>query len=236
MSSSVTVGLRDLLSRHVTILSIAGRVRGSDARSQAFRAAATRAPRPQAPLGVLLVGVRPRRRARRGISTWYALGRGTATPWTRPKPRSPLHLDELADLAEASHRPLKAAQVGQGGAAAGAPDRHADLAREKVTIVDDELPVTMQDLLALLREKAPTAGPTTRRQGATHRDRRGRRRLQRAVDGPGRPRRRDRVAVTGVEGDEDPAANYWRPYTAQHIPDQARELAGKLRACAASGR
>ncbi|MFI0793559.1 hypothetical protein ACH4OY_12825 [Micromonospora rubida] len=43
----------------------------------------------------------------------------------------------------------------------------ADLAREKVTVVDDELPVTVRDLLALLRDKEPAAGPATRRHVAT---------------------------------------------------------------------
>ncbi|WP_446215328.1 hypothetical protein [Micromonospora sp. IBHARD004] len=45
-----------------------------------------------------------------------------------------------------------------------------------------------------------------------------------------------RVAVTGVEGEEDPASDYWQAYTAQHTPEQARELATKLRTFAAGAR
>ncbi|RBJ11081.1 hypothetical protein DRA43_01605 [Micromonospora provocatoris] len=147
------------------------------------------------------------------------------------------HLDELADLAEAGHRPPKPTKWGR--AARRLEHLIADdagLAREKVTIVDDELPVTVRDLLALLRDKAPVAGPTSRRHVATTA-------IGEAggdtgvlwmdlVDHDGATR----VAVTGVEGEEDPASDYWQPYTAQHTPEQARELATKLRTFAAGAR
>jgi hypothetical protein len=147
------------------------------------------------------------------------------------------HLDDLADLAEAGHQPPKPTKWSR----AAQRLEHllagdADLAREKVTVVDDELPVTMKDLLALLRDKQPTTGPATRRHVTTTaiRDAGGDAGVLwlDLVDHDGATR----VAVTGVEGDEDPAADFWQPYTAQHTPAQARELAGKLRACAEAAR
>jgi hypothetical protein len=147
------------------------------------------------------------------------------------------HLGELADLAEAGHRPPRPTKWSR------AADRlehllagDADLAREKVTVVDDELPVTVRDLLGLLRDKQPATGPATRRHVATT--------AMREAGGDTGTLWMDlvdhdgatRVAVTAVEGDEDPAADFWQPYTAQHTPTQARELAGKLRAFAAGAR
>jgi hypothetical protein len=147
------------------------------------------------------------------------------------------HLDELADLAEAGHRPAKPTKWSR------AADRlehlltgDADLAREKVTVIDDELPVTVRDLLELLRDKQPAARPATRRHVATT--------AMREAGGDAGTLWMDlvdhdgttRVAVTGVEGDEDPAADFWQPYTAQHTPQQARELATKLRTFATGAR
>ncbi|MEV0005905.1 hypothetical protein AB0H28_26970 [Micromonospora sp. NPDC050980] len=147
------------------------------------------------------------------------------------------YLDELADLAEAGHRPPKPTKWSR------AADRlehllasDADLAREKVTVVDDELPVTVRDLLGLLREKQPAAGPASRRHVATT--------AMREAGGDAGTLWMDlvdhdgatRVAVTAVEGDEDSAADFWQPYTAQHTPTEARELAGKLRAFAVGAR
>ncbi|SBT69282.1 hypothetical protein GA0070622_6406, partial [Micromonospora sediminicola] len=147
------------------------------------------------------------------------------------------HLDELADLAEAGHLPAKPTKWSR------AADRlehllagDADLAREKVTVVDDELPVTVRNLLGLLRDKQPAAGPATRRHVATT--------AMREAGGDTGTLWMDlvdhdgatRVAVTGVEGDEDPAADFWQPYTAQHTPEQARELATKLRTFATGAR
>ncbi|MFY1621612.1 hypothetical protein ACN268_00240 [Micromonospora sp. WMMD735] len=147
------------------------------------------------------------------------------------------HLDALADLAEAGHRPSKLTKWGR----AAQRLEHllvddADLARQKVTIVDDELPVTVGDLLALLRDKQPAAELVTRRHVATTA-------IGEAggdtgtlwmdlVDHDGATK----VMVVGVEGDEDPAADYWQPYTAQHTPEQARELACKLRTFAHGAR
>ncbi|WP_047892794.1 hypothetical protein [Micromonospora sp. RV43] len=147
------------------------------------------------------------------------------------------HLDELADLAEAGPRPPKPTKWGR----AAQRLEHliagdADLAREKVTIVDDELPVTVRDLLALLRDKEPAAGPPTRRHVPTT--------AMREAGGDTGVLWMDlvdhddstRVAVSGVEGEEDPASDYWQPYTAQHTPAQARELATKLRTFATGAR
>ncbi|MDG4756245.1 hypothetical protein O7630_35620 [Micromonospora sp. WMMD718] len=147
------------------------------------------------------------------------------------------HLDELADLAEAGHRPptpTKWSRAAQRLEHLLAGD--ADLAGEKLRIVDDELPVTMKDLLTLLRDKQPTTAAATRRHvpataidqaggdtGALWLD---------LVDHQGATR----IAVAGVEGTEDPDDDFWQPYTAHHTPAQARELAGKLRAFAASAR
>ncbi|MBM0280008.1 hypothetical protein [Micromonospora tarensis] len=140
------------------------------------------------------------------------------------------HLDELADLAEAGHRPPKPTKWGR----AAQRLEHllagdADLAAEKVMIGDDELPVSVRDLLAMLRDKQPTAGPSTRRHVATT-----------AMDQSGGDTGvlwmdlvdhdgATRVAVTGVEGTEDPDDDYWQPYTSQLTAAQARELATKLR-------
>lgn len=140
------------------------------------------------------------------------------------------HLDELADLAEAGHRPSRPTKWGR----AAQQLEHliaddAELAGEKVTIVDDELPVTARDLLALLRDKEPGIGPATRRNVATT-----------AIGEAGGDTGvlwmglvnhdgATRIAVTGIEGEEDPPSDYWQPYTAQHTPEQARELATKLR-------
>ncbi|MEV0006365.1 hypothetical protein AB0H28_29350 [Micromonospora sp. NPDC050980] len=147
------------------------------------------------------------------------------------------HLDELAALAEAGHRPPTPTKWSR----AALRLEHllagdADLAGEKVRIVDDELPVTMKDLLALLRDKQPTTAAATRRHveastidqaggdtGALWLD---------LVDHDGATR----IAVAGVEGTEDPDDDFWQPYTAHHTPAQARELATKLRTFAAGAR
>ncbi|MFI6134029.1 hypothetical protein [Micromonospora sp. NPDC051141] len=145
------------------------------------------------------------------------------------------HLDELAALAEAGRRPSAPTRWGR----AAQRLEHliagdADLAGERVRIVDDELPVTVTDLLALLREREPAAGPPTRRHVATTaiRDAGGDPGAlwMELVDHDGAVG----VAVTGVEGDEDPAAEFWQPYTAVHTPAQARHLAGRLRAFAST--
>jgi hypothetical protein len=146
------------------------------------------------------------------------------------------YLDELADLAEAGHRPptptrwSRAAQRLEHLLAG-----DADLDQEKVTVVDDELPVTMKDLLALLRDQQPTTGPATRRHvTATAIDQAGGDTgtlWMDLVDHDGTTR----VAVVGVEGTEDPDGDYWQPYTAQHTPAQARQLAASLRTFAAAG-
>ncbi|MFI7074909.1 hypothetical protein [Micromonospora sediminicola] len=148
------------------------------------------------------------------------------------------HLDELAALAEAGHRPptpTKWSRAAQRLEHLLAGD--ADLAGEKVRIIDDELPVTMRDLLALLRDQQPTnAAAATRRHVAAAT-------IDQAggdtgtlwldlVDHDGATR----IAVAGVEGTEDPDDDFWQPYTAHHTPGQARELATKLRAFAASAR
>jgi hypothetical protein len=147
------------------------------------------------------------------------------------------HLDELADLAEAGHRPptpTKWSRAAQRLEHLLAGD--ADLAGEKVRIVDDELPVTMKDLLALLRDKQPTTAAATRRHVAAT-----------AIDQAGGDTGTlwldlvdhddtTHIAVAGVEGTEDPDDDFWQPYTARHTPAQARELAGKLRTFAASAR
>ncbi|MFI5837741.1 hypothetical protein ACIA5A_29090 [Micromonospora sp. NPDC051300] len=143
------------------------------------------------------------------------------------------YLDELAALAEAGPRPSAPSRWGR----AAQRLEHliagdADLAGERVRIVDDELPVTVTDLLALLREREPAAGPPVRRHVATEA-------MRDAGGDPGTVWMElvehdgaVRVAVTGVEGDEDPAAEFWQPYTAVHTPAQARHLAGRLRAFA----
>ncbi|WP_433233849.1 hypothetical protein ACQP2H_31825 (plasmid) [Micromonospora sp. CA-248260] len=145
------------------------------------------------------------------------------------------HLDELADLAESGHRPPKPTRWRQAAQRLEhLIDSDADLAREKVAIGDEELPVTLRDLLALLHDKQPTTGPATRRHVTTA-----------AIGQAGGDTGTlwldlvdhddtTRVAVTGVESDEDPDSDYWQPYTAHHTPAQARELAAKLRvfACA----
>jgi hypothetical protein len=53
--------------------------------------------------------------------------------------------------------------------------------------------------------------------------------LESGADGP-------RVVVTGVEGDDTPDGDFNRRYAAQHPPDSARELAGKLRSFARAAR
>ncbi|MFI2577465.1 ParB/RepB/Spo0J family partition protein [Streptomyces rochei] len=142
-------------------------------------------------------------------------------------------LNELADLAESGHRPpaptkwRRAAQRLKH-----LIDGDAGLAREKVAIGDEELPVTLRDLLALLHDKQPTTGPVTGRHVTTT-----------AVGQAGGDTGTlwldlvdhddtARVAITGLESDEDPGSDYWQPYTAYHTPAQARELAAKLRAFA----
>ncbi|MBM0201863.1 hypothetical protein JNW90_01170 [Micromonospora sp. STR1s_5] len=144
------------------------------------------------------------------------------------------HLEELAALAESGYRPprptkwSRAAQRLQN-----LVDADADLAREKVMIGDDELPVSVRDLLALLRDKEPNKGAATRRKVST-----------KAIDHAGGDvgtvwldlvdhRDGPRIMVAAVEGTESPDDDYWQPYTAHHTPAQARELAGKLRAFAA---
>ena len=143
------------------------------------------------------------------------------------------HLDELADLAESGHRPpaptkwRRAAQRLKHFI-----DSDADLAREEVVIGEEELPVILRDLLALLHDKQPATGPTARRHVATT-----------AVGQAGGDTGMlwldlvdhddtTRVAITGVDSDEDSDSDYWQPYTAHHTPAQARELATKLRAFA----
>jgi hypothetical protein len=140
------------------------------------------------------------------------------------------HLDELADLAESGHRtptPTKWRRAAQ--RLEHLIDGDADLAREKVAIGDEELPVTLRDLLALLHDKQPTSDPTARRHVTTTA-------IGRAGGDTGTlwldlvdHDDTTRVAVTGVESDEDPDSDHWQPYTARHTPAQARELAAKLR-------
>ncbi|MFY1599827.1 hypothetical protein [Micromonospora sp. WMMD737] len=147
------------------------------------------------------------------------------------------HLDELAERAEAGYQPPKPTKWSR----AAQRLEHllagdADLATEKVRIVDDELPVTVKDLLALLRDKQPTTAEATRRHvAATAIDQAGGDTgalWMDLVDHDGTTR----VVVTGVEGTEDPDDDYWQPYTAQHTPAQARELAAKLRTFATGAR
>ncbi|MEV4773120.1 hypothetical protein [Micromonospora humida] len=140
------------------------------------------------------------------------------------------HLDELADLAESGHRPPKPTKWRRAAQRLEhLIDADADLAREQVVIGEEELPVTLRDLLALLHDKQPTTGPVTRRHVATA-----------AVGQAGGDTGTlwldvvdhgdtTRVSVAGVEGDEDPDSDYWQPYAAHHTPAQARELAAKLR-------
>lgn len=141
------------------------------------------------------------------------------------------YLEELAALAESGCRPRqptryeRAAQRLQH-----LLDANAELAAEKVVAGDEEMPLTVRELLTLLRDQKPTAtGPDTRRHVAAKAS-------ERAggdtgvvwmdlAGHEGSPK----VTVTAVEGDEDPDDDFWRPYTAWHTPEQARELAGKLR-------
>ncbi|MFI9531416.1 hypothetical protein [Micromonospora rosaria] len=147
------------------------------------------------------------------------------------------HLDELADLAESGPRPPAATRWGRAAqrlehVTAG----DADMAEEPVMIGDDELPVTVRDLLALLRGKEPATGLSARRHVTTEA-------MAQAGGDPGalwmdliEHDGATRIAVTGVEGEESPDSDYWDSYTARHTPEQARALAGRLRTFAREAR
>ncbi|QKW17604.1 hypothetical protein [Verrucosispora sp. NA02020] len=147
------------------------------------------------------------------------------------------HLDELADLAEAGHRPPTPTKWGRAAQRLEhLIDRDCELAGVKVAIGDDELPVNVRDLLALLRDKEPATGPSTRRHVTTAA-------IDYAGGDPGTlwmdlvdHDGATRIAVTGVEGDESPDSDYWQPYIAQHTPVQARDLADRLRTFAHDAR
>lgn len=150
------------------------------------------------------------------------------------------HLEELARLAESGYRPPK-------------PSKHARAAQRLQHMIDEgnagvndpvgvgedgEFPLTHRELLQLLRDKDPAGvtGTARRKVAARASAAAGGERgvlwmdLEPGPDGT-------RIAVTAIEGDSDtPDDEFWKPYTAHHTPNSARELAGKLRAFARAAR
>lgn len=140
------------------------------------------------------------------------------------------HLDDLAAMAESGYRPPKPTRYGRAAQRLQhLVDVDTDLAKVKVTIGDDELPLTVRDLLTLLRKQDQGVDPAARRHVTA--------RASETAGGDGGAvwmrlvdvRGTARIAVTAVEGTDDPDDDYWKPHTAQHTPAQARELADKLR-------
>ncbi len=149
-------------------------------------------------------------------------------------------LEDLAGLAESGYRPPK-------------PSKHARAAQRLQHMIDegnaspddpigvgmdDEFPLTHRELLQLLCDKDPAGVTGTARRKVAAR-------ANAAAGGehgvlwmdlePGP--QGTRIAVTAIEGDSDtPDDEFWKPYTAHHTPDSARELAGKLRAFARAAR
>jgi hypothetical protein len=149
-------------------------------------------------------------------------------------------LDELAAMVESGYRPPE-------------PTKHTR-ARQRLELLlaeknaskrdrigvgeDEEFPLTTGELLKLLVEADPTlSSPQTRhavraRAAVVGGGEDGTVWLDIAPDASGEMR----VVVTAVEGTESPDDEFWQPYTSQHTPDSARELALKLRAFARTAR
>lgn len=149
-------------------------------------------------------------------------------------------LDELAALVESGFRPP-------------APTKHTR-ARQRIELLlqenragrrdrimvgeEEDFPLTTGDLLKLLSEADPTlSAPQTRHAVRAH--------AAVAAGGEDGTVWLDiepaaaggmHVVVTAVEGTENPDDEYNRQYAAQHTPESARELAGKLRAFARAAR
>jgi hypothetical protein len=111
--------------------------------------------------------------------------------------------------------------------------------RDRIGVGEDEnFPLNTNELLKLLREADPTlSAPQTRHAVRAHAavaagGEDGTVWLDIEPDAGGGMH----VVVTAVEGTEDPDDDYYRDYVAQHTPDSARELAGKLRAFARAAR
>ena len=151
------------------------------------------------------------------------------------------HLDELADLATSGYQPPKPTRYSR---AAQRLQHLIDADRtdldESVGLGDDEnFPLTVRELLAMLRDKdqagaqagtrrkvtAAASGAAGGETGVLWMD------LSHTDDGT------PRITVVGVESEtENPDDDYWKPYVTEHTPDSARELAGKLRTFARAAR
>ena len=151
------------------------------------------------------------------------------------------HLDELAELATSGYQPPKPTRSSR---AAQRLQHLVDADRtdldESIGIGDDEnFPLTVRELLAILHDQDQAgAQASTRRKvtaaasgaaggetGVLWMD------LDRADDGT------LRITVVGVESEtENPDDDYWKPYVTEYTPESARELATKLRTFARAAR
>lgn len=148
-------------------------------------------------------------------------------------------LEELAGMVESGFRPPKPTahtRARQRIELLLAENRTAS--RDRIIVGDqDDFPLTTGQLLKLLTEADPTlSAPQTRHAIRAH--------AAGAAGGEDGTLWLDmepnaaggmQIVVTAVEGTEDPDDNNGQ-YAAQHTPDSARELAGKLRAFARAAR
>ena len=149
-------------------------------------------------------------------------------------------LEELAGMVESGYRPPKPTvhtRARQRIEMLMAEDRAAS--RDRIIVGDqDDFPLTTGQLLKLLNEAAPPlSAPQTRHAIRAHAagaagGEDGTLWLDMEPDAAGGMH----IVVTAVEGTEDPDDDYNRQYTAQHTPETARELPGKLRAFAGAAR
>lgn len=149
-------------------------------------------------------------------------------------------LDELAELVDAGFRPptpTKHTRARQRIELLLQENRAGH--RDRIMVGDEEdFPLTTAELLKLLREADPTlSAPQTRhavraRASVAAGGEDGTVWLDVEADTAGDMH----IMVTAVEGTESPDDDANRQYAAQHTPESARELAGKLRAFAHAAR
>lgn len=148
------------------------------------------------------------------------------------------HLDELAQLAESGYQPPKPTRYSRAAKHLQhlVDVDHAGLGQKLAVGDEDEFPLTVKELLALLQEKDPagSAAPTRRKVTANAIAKDGGDTGTVWMDLETGPDGSQRVVVTAVEGTETPDGN--REYASPLTPAAARELAAKLRAFARAAR